>query len=429
MIALAALLVTVLILLSIPVAATLAIVGLTLSELYAFFPLTDALGDVAWSASTQFLLVAIPLFIMMGELLLRSGVTDEMYRALDQWLRRVPGGLMHTNIAACAMFSATSGSSVATTATVGTISVPNIARYGYNPRLFLGSVAAGGTLGILIPPSINMILYGVLADASVTALYLAALIPGLVLASLFALVVLLACLARPDWSGERRETPPLGVRLKGLVGLLTPIGLFLLVVGSIYAGLATPTEAASLGVLGALAATAWRGALSIRVLLEVFHGTMRTTCMVMLIVLAAYFLNFVISNIGLTDALVSLVHGLGWEPIHVLLAIIVVYFLMGCFMETISMMIATTPIVVPIVVALGYDPIWFGVLFMILIEAALITPPIGVNLFVVQSVRRGGSFRDVVVGAFPFLLMMMVMIGLLIVFPSLALMLPELVRG
>lgn len=429
MIALAAWLLTILILLSIPVAASLAILGLTLSEIYAFFPLTNALGDVAWSASTQFLLVAIPLFIMMGELLLRSGVTDEMYESLDKWLRRVPGGLMHTNIAACAMFSATSGSSVATTATVGTISVPNIERYKYNPRLFLGTVAAGGTLGILIPPSINMILYGVLADTSVTALYLAALIPGLVLAGLFGLVVLLACLWRPEWGGERRDAAPLSERIRGLTGLVTPIGLFLLVVGSIYAGLATPTEAASLGVMGALAVTVWRRVLTVRMLLEVFHGTMRTTCMVMLIVLAAYFLNFVIANIGLTDAMVDLVQGLGWEPIYILLAIIGVYFLMGCFMETISMMIATTPVVVPIVMALGYDPVWFGVLFMILIEAALITPPIGVNLFVVQSVREEGSFRDAVIGALPFLSMMVVMIGLLILFPALALTLPELIRN
>lgn len=412
--------------LGIPVASALFFLGLILGDLYAFLPPLPALGDIAWSTSTEFLLISVPLFILMGEVLLRAGIAEDMYRALAPLLARVPGGLMHTNIASCALFAATSGSSVATAATVGTVALPNMERYGYGRGLFLGSIAAGGTLGILIPPSINMILYGVLADVSVGDLYLAALIPGILLAALFSGTVVVACLLRPGLGGRDipREAAP------HLVRALAPIAaLFLLVVGSIYAGLATPTEAAALGVLGALALAAARRALSARSLLAAFEGTMKTTAMVMLIVLAAYFLNFVMVNIGLTNAVVGVVRDLGWSPLTVLLAIIALYLVLGCFMDTLSLMIATTPIVVPIVVAVGYDPVWFGVLFMILIEAALITPPVGMNLFVVQAIRGGGEFREVALGAMPFLLAMIAMIGLLIVLPQLAMLLPTLARG
>jgi tripartite ATP-independent transporter DctM subunit len=412
--------------LGIPVAAALFFLGVILGDLYAFLPPLPALGDIAWSTSTEFLLISVPLFILMGEVLLRAGLADDMYRALAPLLARIPGGLMHTNIASCALFAATSGSSVATAATVGTVAMPNMERYGYGRGLFLGSIAAGGTLGILIPPSINMILYGVLAEVSVGDLYLAGLMPGILLALLFSGTVAVACLLRPSLGGRRAEfdaTPAL------LRALLPIAALFLLVVGSIYAGLATPTEAAALGLLGALALAGTRRALTLRTLLDAFEGTMRTTAMVMLIVLAAYFLNFVMVNIGLTRAVVGVVQDLGWPPLGVLLAIVSLYLLLGCFMDTLSLMIATTPIVVPIVVALGYDPVWFGVLFMILIEAALITPPVGMNLFVVQAVRGGGEFREVALGALPFLLAMLAMIALLIAAPQLALFLPALARA
>lgn len=412
--------------LGIPVAAALFFLGLILGDLYAFLPPLPALGDIAWSTSTEFLLISVPLFILMGEVLLRAGLAEDMYRALAPLLARIPGGLMHTNVASCALFAATSGSSVATAATVGTVAMPNMDRYGYGRGLFLGSIAAGGTLGILIPPSINMILYGVLADVSVSDLYLAGLVPGVLLALLFSGTVVVACLVRPALGGRGAEFG----EAPGLLRALLPIALlFLLVVGSIYAGLATPTEAAALGLLGALALASARRALSPRALLAAFEGTMKTTAMVMLIVLAAYFLNFVMVNIGLTRAVVGFVQDLGWQPLGVLLAIVALYLVLGCFMDTLSLMIATTPVVVPIVVALGYDPVWFGVLFMILIEAALITPPVGMNLFVVQAVRGGGEFREVALGALPFLLAMLVMIAALIAAPQLALFLPSLARG
>ena len=425
MIALSLLLLVALAASSLFVAAVLGLLGFGLGELFSTFPLLRGLGEVAWSSSADFILVAVPMFILMGELLLRSGVTDSMYGALDRWVGRIPGGLMHTNIAASAVFAATSGSSIATAATIGTVSIPNMVRYGYQPSLFLGTIAAGGTLGILIPPSINMVLYGALSETSVSELYLAAMLPGLGLAVLFSLYVYVRCrLDRSLAPAGRQSTWP--ERLSSLVHLVPPLLLFLLVVGSIYAGLATATEASALGVMGALALVATRRRLSLDLLLRSFEGTVRTTAMVMAVVIAAYFLNFVLSTIGLTDAAVKWVQALDWRPLAVLAAIIVLYIVLGCFVESLTLMIATTPIVVPIIKELGYSPLWFGVVFVILIEMALITPPIGMNLFVVQSVRRGGPFRDVVVGSLPFVGVMLLMIGLLVAFPPLALWLPSL---
>ena len=406
------------------VAAVLGVLGYSLGTFFSPFPLVRGLGEVAWSSSADFILVAVPMFILMGELLLRSGVTDAMYEALDRWVGHIPGGLMHTNIAASAVFAATSGSSIATAATVGTVSIPNMDRYGYNPGLFLGTIAAGGTLGILIPPSINMVLYGAMSDTAVGDLYLAALIPGLMLAGLFSLYVYLRCIINPSLA-PRGKVATWSQRLKGLVHLLPPLLLFLLVVGSIYAGLATATEASALGVMGALALVITRGRLTLPLLLRSFEGTVRTTAMVMAIVIAAYFLNFELSTLGLTDAAVKWVGQLGWAPLSVLLSIIVLYIFLGCFVESLTLMIATTPIVVPIIQQLGYSPIWFGVVFVILIETALITPPIGMNLFVVQSVRKGGPFRDVVMGSLPFVVLMFLLIIGLIAFPGLALWLPS----
>ena len=388
--------------LSLPVAAVLAITGYILSESFAFFPMTGAAGTLTWSHSTDFILIAAPMFIMMGELMHRSGVSERLFGALKPWFSNVPGQLIHTNIAASAVFAATSGSSLATAATIGTVAVPNMDEGGYNRPLFLGSIAAGGTLGILIPPSINMIVYSVLSHTSVVDLYAAGILPGFLLAMLFSGIVLIAVLLKPSLvSGD----PPTGslwqARLRGLPHLAPPLGLFLVVVGSIYVGLATPTEAAALGLMATLGLVAINGKLSVSVLLSAFEGTVRTTCMVLLIVLAAFFLNLVMVSIGLVEAITNGILGLGWSPIAMLLAIIAFYLVLGCFMETISMMIATTPIIVPVIVGLGYDPVWWGIVFVILIEAALITPPVGLNLYIVQAVRKTGSISDLFVGRGP----------------------------
>jgi tripartite ATP-independent transporter DctM subunit len=409
--------------LALPVAAALGVLGMLLDKIYSSLPLTLALGEVAWSTSKDFLLVTIPLFILLGEILLRAGVAERMYGAMASWMSWIPGGLMHSNIGACTLFAATSGSSVATAATVGTVALPLVQRYGYNERLFLGTLAAGGTLGILIPPSINLIIYAVLTDTSIPRLYLAGIIPGLGMALLFIAMVLLICLVRPAWGGRPLRSS-WAERFRSLVHLLPPLGIFLVVVGSIYAGLATPTEAAALGVVAALGlAWAYRR-LSLAMLKEVFENSMRTNAMVMLIIVAAYFLNFVISAIGLTTVLTDYISGLGLSKTEMLVAVVLFYLVLGCFMETLSMMITTIPIVAPVMFALGFDPIWFGIVLVILIEMALITPPVGLNLFVVQSLRSRGSLNDVMAGSAPFVLAMLAMIALLAWFPGLALWLP-----
>jgi C4-dicarboxylate transporter DctM subunit len=408
---------------SVPIAAALGILGLSLDQIYFGGRLWFGMGENAWQTSIEFLLFAIPMFVLMGEILLRAGIATRMYAALVEWLSWLPGGLMHSNVGSCAMFAATSGSSVATAATIGTVALPEVDKRGYNERLFLGTLAAGGTLGILIPPSINLIVYGLLTDTSVPELYLAGFIPGAVLAGLFMLTVVIACLFRPKWGGQPVETR-WDRRMRALLDLIPPILIFLVVVGSIYAGLATPTEAASLGVIAALALAWWNKSLTFSMLKLAIEGTMRTTAMVMLIIMAAIFLNFVLGMIGLTQALATFITSLGLTPFETLLAIIVFYILLGCFMETLSMLITTAPIITPIIVGLGYDPVWFGILLMVLLETALITPPIGVNLYVVQGVRGRGSMNDVMIGIIPFVLAMFAMLALLVAFPQMALWLP-----
>ena len=424
MIAVTLVLLLILLALAIPVAASLGVLGLTLDWLYSPLPLYKAFGEVAWSASNEFLLVSVPMFILLGEILLRSGFAERMYGALVKWVSWLPGGLMHSNIAACGVFAATSGSSVATAATIGTVALPQAKRFGYNERVFLGTLAAGGTLGILIPPSINMIVYAVLTNTSVPKLYLAGIVPGAVLVLLFMITIVILCLIRPQWGG-RKIGANWAERIASLPHLLPPLGIFLVVVGSIYAGIATPTEAASLGVVAALILAWTAGRLTLGMLREAVEGTMRATAMVMLIVVAAYFLNFTISATGLTTKLTDFIEGLGLPRTAMLLAVILFYVVLGCFMETLSMMITTIPIIAPVMFKLGYDPVWFGILVILLIETALVTPPVGLNLFVVQNLRAGGPLNDVIVGTSPFVVALFAMMFLMAVFPDLALWLPR----
>lgn len=420
----------ILVLAAVPVAAVLGILSFILDEIAMDGRLTLGIGEIVWDKSKEFILVAVPMFILLGELMLRAGIGRRMYEAVIQWLSWLPGGLMHANIGSCTIFAASSGSSVATAATVGTVAYPEIEKRRYNESLFLGSLAAGGTLGILVPPSINLIIYGLLTDTSVPELYLAGIFPGIILASLFMLMIAGFCLYRRDWGGEPVRTT-WSERFRTLPDLLPPVVLFMAVVGSIYAGVATPTEAASIGVVMALIIAAYFKSLNFKMLLEAFEGTMRTTAMIMLIVFAAIFLNFVLGFMGITQAMLNFIAELGITPIETVLLIVVFYLILGMFMETLSMMLTTVPVVFPIVMSLNvpeFTDVWFGILITILMEAALITPPIGVNLYVVHGIRdRGGKFNDVAIGAIPFVIAMLVMIGILIAFPGVATWLPTLV--
>jgi C4-dicarboxylate transporter DctM subunit len=415
---------------AVPVAAVLGILSFVLDQISMGGKLQAGIGEIVWDKSKEFILVAVPMFILLGEIMLRSGIARRMYGAVIQWLSWLPGGLMHANIGSCTIFAASSGSSVATAATVGTVAYPEIEARKYNESLFLGSLAAGGTLGILVPPSINLIIYGLLTDTSVPELYLAGIFPGLILSGLFMATIIGACLVRKSWGGEKVQTS-WGERFRSLPHLLPPIVLFIAVVGSIYGGVATPTEAASIGVVMALIIAACFKTLSFQMLRDAFEGTMRTTAMIMLIVFAAIFLNFVLGFMGITQAMLNFIAALGLTPVETILLLVLFYLLIGMFMETLSMMLTTVPVVFPIVMALGvpeFSDVWFGILITILMEAALITPPIGVNLYVVQGIRtRGGEFNDVAKGAVPFVFAMLAMIFLLIWNPAIATWLPNLV--
>ena len=387
----------------------------------------DSLGVAAetlYSGLHDFTLVSIPMFIMMGAAIGSSPAGRDLYLALDRWLYRVPGGLVVSNLGACALFAALTGSSPATCAAIGKMGIPEMRKRGYPDEIATGSICAGGTLGILIPPSINMIVYGVLTETSIPKLYLAGIIPGLVLAGMFSLTVLLFCLWRPEWGGKR-TVASWDARIKALPDLVPPLVIFLAVIGSIYAGWATATESAALGVLAALGVAAWNRRLTLRALLQAFEGTMRTTAMIMAILVAAYFLNFVITSIGLTTQVNRFITSLGLSPTELLVAVIVFYVILGMFMETLSMMVATVPIIAPIMFQAGYDPIWFGILVILLMETAMITPPVGINLYVVQGLRKRGRIDDVIIGTLPFVVTLVLMMVVLSVFPDLALVLPR----
>ncbi|WP_108662449.1 TRAP transporter large permease [Acuticoccus kandeliae] len=406
--------------LSIPVGIVLFLLGIGVSEFYSAFPLLRGLGQMVWSAMNSSTLIAIPLFVLLGEILVRGGIAARTYAALDRWVSWLPGGLVHANIATATMFSATSGSSVATAATVATVAMPQAERLGYDPRLFSGAIAAGGTLGIMIPPSINLIVYGFLTETSIPQLFLAGLVPGLLLALAFSLVTAGICMVRPALGGERRSYST-AERIASLAHLLPIIALFAVIVGSIYTGLATPTEAAAVGVAMAFVIAGAFGGLGLTMLTDSLLGTIRITAMIMLVVTGAAFLNFTLAAAGLGNELRAFMEGLGLDALSTLLVIVAIYIVLGFFIETLSLMVVTIPIMVPIIVELGYDKVWFGIVMIVLIEMALITPPVGLNLYVVQGARRSGSLREVMVGCIPYVLVMLAMVGVLIAVPDLAL--------
>lgn len=410
--------------LSIPVGIVLFVLGFGIDTFFSSFPLSRGLGNMVWSSSNSATLIAIPFFVLLGEILVRSGVATRTYAALDRWVSWLPGGLIHANVATATMFSATSGSSVATAATVATVAVPQAEKLGYDPKLFSGAIAAGGTLGIMIPPSINLIVYGFLTQSSIPQLFLAGLVPGIALAIAFMAITAVLCLMYPQLGGVQRVFP-FAQMLRALIDLIPILILFGLIVGSIYRGWATPTEAAAVGVAGVLLIALFFGGLSVSMLTESLLGTVKITSMIMLIVIGASFLNFTLASAGLGRELTSFITGLGLTPIKTVLAVVVLYIALGFFIETLSLMVVTIPIVVPLVVEQGYDKIWFGILMIVLIEMALITPPVGLNLYVVQGAGKLGSLNEVMLGTIPYCAMMLLMVALLIAFPNIALFLPN----
>ena len=416
-----------LMLLGLHIATVMFAVGAAAAVIYLGVDTLFEFGNNFWSTLNDFLLTSIPLFILLGEILVRSGITDRMYASLSDWLSGMPGGLLHTNIGACALFSAFSGSSVATAAAIGTVALPAFRQRKYNERLVLGSLAAGGTLGILIPPSVNMIVYGAMTNTSVGQLFAAGIAPGLLLAGLFMCVIAALAIIFPRFASRPEARPPFREKLRRLAGLIAPLSTIFVVMGTIYAGWATPTEAAGVGVVMALFLALVSGRLTIAMLHEAFVSTAKISAMILLIISAAFFFNFIVGLLGVPQILSKFVVEYGATPLAVIATLTIFYLILGCFLETMSMMVGTIPIVFPIVTAVGIDPIWFGVFLVIMMELALITPPVGMNLYVVQGVRGGGPISDVVIGTLPFLLAMLVLVVLITAYPQIVLGLPQLI--
>lgn len=414
--------------LSIPVGVVLFLLGFGVDMFFSPFPLIRGLGNLVWSTSNNATLIAIPFFVLLGEILVRSGIATRTYAALDRWVSWLPGGLVHANVATATMFSATSGSSVATAATVATVAMPQAEKLGYDPKLFSGAIAAGGTLGIMIPPSINLIVYGFLTQTSIPRLFLAGLVPGIGLALGFMAITMVICLIRPSLGGERRVFP-LAEMFRALLQLIPIILLFTVIIGTIYKGWATPTEAAAVGVAGAIVIAVFFGGVSLQMFADSILGTVKITSMIMLVVIGASFLNFTLASAGLGRELQGFLDGLGLSPMGTILVVVLIYIVLGFFIETLSLMVVTIPIIVPLVVAQGYDPIWFGILMIVLIEMALITPPVGLNLYVVQGARKSGKMSDVMLGTIPYVVAMLFMVAALIAFPAIALFLPSVLGG
>lgn len=410
--------------LSVPVASTIAGVGIIVGTFFSDFPVFEAMGEITWSVSTDFLLLSIPFFVLLGEILLHSGIAKEIYFALHKWLSWLPGGLLHANIASSAIFSSISGSSVATAATITTVAMPQSEKYGHKPGFFAGTIAAGGTLGILIPPSINLIIYGFLTNTSIPKLFIAGLVPGVLLAFLFMMFIFVYALYTKD--GRKQEVKVTWKeRLIALKDLISVAILFLFIMGSIYTGFATPTESAALGVLATIIIIYFKGLLSFDVIQRSIKGTMRTTGMIMFIIIAANFLNFVLVSIGLTDELAFFIEDLQISKFAMLAIVTLLFVVLGLFIETLSLMVITIPIITPVMMTLGFDAVWFGIYLIILIEMALITPPVGLNLYVVQGIRNQGNIVEVMKGCIPFVLIMMVMATLLAIFPQISLFLVQ----
>ena len=406
------------------IAAALGILGLLVGATFSDRPFWNFAGQVIWSPSHNYVFVAVPLFLLMGEILLRAGLSDRLYRALNVWLNRLPGGLLHTNILSCAVFSAISGSSVATAATMGSVALPYFSNTKYSPRMVLGSLAAGGALGNLIPPGITFIIYGLMTETSVGQLYIAAIGPSILVTGLFLLVIVAHGFVAPV--AERPAPMAFGRKLASLVELTPTVILILIVLGSIYAGLATATEAAALGVVGSAAFAAIEGKLSVRLIHASAEATARNTALIGLILMGSYLLNYILTTLQVPQTMAHMVAALPIPQWAIMATIIAFYLALGTFMEGFSMIITTVPVVFPIVIALGYDPIWFGVIVTMLIEIAMISPPDGTVMYVLQGMRpRPGPITDVFVGVTPFLTVYMIAVFILLWLPGLATWLPK----
>jgi tripartite ATP-independent transporter DctM subunit len=410
------------------VGISLFIVGFIGMTLFSSLPAGSNMASSVWATVEKWEYVALPLFILMGEILFRSGISERLFKALVPWLHRLPSGLLLMNIVACTLFAAVSGSSAATTATVGRITLAEFDKLGYDRKMAMGSLAGAGTLGFLIPPSLIMIVYAILAEVSIGKMFIAGILPGLLLAGVYIAYIIFMGLKNPEIAPKTEERFTWSQRFAALKDLLPTLLLILMVLGSIYAGVATPTEAAALGVLGALVFALINRSLTWQTFFQALVGAVKTNAMIMLIVIGASFLSRVMGFLGIPAAITTFIVGLNLSPYVLMILLGVFYVILGCLLDGFSIVVMSLPIALPMVTAAGFDPIWFGIYLILMVEISQITPPVGFNLFVIQGLT-GEPIMKIARYALPFFFLMLLTTAVLTLFPQIALYLPQLMIG
>lgn len=388
--------------------------------IFTDLPFGSILSTTVWNSTSGSSMMALPMFIWMGEILFRSKISQNLFNGLTPWMNAIPGRLLHVNIFACTVFAAVSGSSAATTATVGKITIPELHARGYDRTLSVGSLAGAGTLGFLIPPSMMMLVYGIIGDVSIGKLFISGFIPGIMLAGMFSSYILLRCLINPALAPDVEERYTWKQRLKALPHIAPVALLILMVLGSLYAGWATPTEAGVVGVVGALLFAFFTRSLDWEVFKTSLMGAVKTSCMIMLIVMGATFLSVVVGYLGITRSLTVYVTSLGLSPYLLIFILSMLYIVLGCLVDGFSMIVMTTPIVLPLITAAGFDPIWFGIYLVLMIELAQITPPVGFNLFVISGLNND-DILTIARASFMFFAIMVLCTVLITIFPQIVL--------
>ena len=388
-------------------------------------PAGSVLATTVWGNSASWTLAALPLFIWMGEILFRTRLSEEMFRGLAPWLNRLPGRLMHVNVLACGLFGSVSGSSAATCATVAKIALPELKRRGYDERMSLGSLAGAGTLGLLIPPSITMVVYAVAANVSIIQVFLAGFLPGLLVMALYSGYIALWHVLNPEKAPPPEPVMGLGEKLRESANLIPVLLLMTLVFASLILGWATATECAAFGVLGSLAIAWWSGSLTLASFWASVMGAVRVTCMIMLILAGASFMSTAMGYTGIPAALAAWVESLELSPYALIAALTLMYVVLGTALDGISMIVLTAGVVVPMVTQAGFNPVWFGIFLVLVVEMAEVSPPVGFNLFVLQTMS-GKDSNFVALAAIPFFLLLLVAVAIVTVFPEIVMLLPRL---
>ncbi|HHB82426.1 MAG TPA: TRAP transporter large permease subunit [Devosia sp.] len=410
------------------VAFSLIIVAIAGMAIFSAAPIGQVMATIMWGASHSWALAALPMFIWMGEILLRSRMSEDMFSGLSPWLGKLPGRLLHVNVLGCAIFAAVSGSSAATAATIGKMSLPELNKRGYPESLVLGTLAGSATLGLLIPPSIILIVYGVATEQSIAQLFIAGVLPGLMLVGLFGGYVMVRALMLGDKIPKEPDTLTFMQKVKASRRLVPVILLIVGVIGSIYAGIASPTDAAAMGVTLSLL-LAWRtGSLTKKMFMQSLMGATITSSMIAFILVAAAFLTTSMGFSGIPRNLAAWIGAFELSPFALLAALTVFFIVLGCFLDGISVVVLTTSIILPMIEAAGIDPLWFGIYLVIVVEMSQITPPVGFNLFVIQGLT-GKNILSIAAAAFPFFLLLLLAVGLITVFPQIVMYLPELKSG